>query len=178
MYSGMKNIQKDYYGNPLQEGDMVVEAFRVLRVKSTDNSMILLRDYDGNLVKQESDKLIKISSKQLIIDRDRNNKDIHIGDIVRIAPRKEVFKVNDFKRYSNGVWIYLCNIDGSFKSGSYRGEHLEVVKEADAVIEDIKESFIKFAEAKLKIEIDVPVEKEKSKMDEMKEIIDKMQKLK
>ena len=178
MYKGMRNIQRDYYGNPLQEGDMVVEAFRVLRVKRAQNSMILLRDLDGNLIKQESDKLLKIDKKSLTIEKDRNNKDIHIGDIVKIAPKKEIFRVNDFKRYPSGTWIYLCGIDGSFKSGAYRGECLEVVEEADIVIQDIKESFIKFAEAKLKIEIDMPVEKEKSKLDEMKEIINKMQNLK
>ena len=178
MYKGMKSIQRDYFGNPLHEGDMVVEAFRVLKVKRAQNSMILLRDLDGNLIKQESDKLLKIDKKSLTIEKDRNNKDIHIGDIVKIAPKKEIFRVNYFKRYPSGTWIYLCGIDGSFKSGAYRGECLEVVEEADVVIQDMKEAFVKFAEAKLKIEIEVPVEKEKSKLDEMKEIIDKMQKLK
>lgn len=152
----MRDIQRDRYGNPLQEGDMVVEAFRVLRVKRAENSMILLRDLDGNLIKQESDKLLKIEKKSLAIGKDRNNKDIHIGDIVKIAPKEEIFMVSSFKRYSYSVRIYLVNMDGSFKSGSYRGAQLEVVEEADLLIQDIKESFIKFAEAKLKIKVNVP----------------------
>lgn len=179
MYKGMRSLQRDCFGNPLHEGDMVVETSRMLlTTKIADNGMIILRDNEGKLIKKESNKLLKIDKNLLVIDRDRNNKDIHIGDIVKIAPKKEIFRVNDFKRYPSGTWIYLCGIDGSFKSGAYRGECLEVVEEADVIIQDMKEAFVKFAEAKLKIEIEVPVEKEKSKLDEMKEIINKMQNLK
>lgn len=171
MYKGMTNLQRDRFGNPLHEGDIVVEISRMLLItKRDDNGMIILRDHEGDL--------LKIDKKSLVIEKDRNNKDIHIGDIVKIAPKKEIFRVNDFKRYSSGTWIYLINIDGSFKSGAYRGECLEVAEEADVIIQDMKEAFVKFAEAKLKIEIDVPVEKKKSKLDEMKDIINKMQNLK
>ena len=178
MYRGMRNLQRDCFGNPLHEGDMVVEISRMLLItKREDNGMIILRNHEGNLIKIEINKLLKIDKKSLVIEKDRNNKDIHIGDLVKIAPKEEIFRVNDFKRYSSGTWIYLINIDGSFKSGAYRGECLEVVEESDVVIQDMKEAFVKFAEATLKIEIDVPVEKEKSKLDEMKEIINKMQNL-
>ena len=80
MYKGMINLQRDRFGNPLHEGDIVVEISRMLLItKRDDNGMIILRDHEGDL--------LKIDKKSLVIEKDRNNKDIHIGDIVKIAPK-------------------------------------------------------------------------------------------